>query len=126
MEAQNKKKEFTCVSCPMGCRLTAYRNPDGEIIVEGYTCKRGLEYGMQELQDPRRNISSTVRIEDAELSALPVKTSAPIPKGMIFGVMQEINKVCVSAPISTGDVIIKNVLGTGCDIVAARRMGKKI
>lgn len=126
METQNEKKEFTCVSCPMGCRLTAYRNADGEIIVEGYTCKRGIEYGKQELQDPRRNISSTVAVDGAVLPSLPVKTSAPIPKGMIFSVMEEINKVRISAPISTGDVIIKNVLGTGCDIVAARRMEKKL
>lgn len=126
METQNEKKEFTCVSCPMGCRLTAYRNADGAIIVEGYTCKRGLEYGTQELQDPRRNISSTVMIAGAVLPALPVKTSAPIPKGMIFSVMEEINKVRVSAPVFTGDVIIKDVLGTGCDIIAARRMEKKL
>jgi len=114
-------KEFTCVSCPMGCRLRAIEK-DGAYTIEGYSCKRGLEYGLQEMKDPRRNISSTVRIENGFLAALPVKTAAPIPKGMIFQVMEEINKIRVTAPVKTGAVIIPDVLHTGIDIVATRDM----
>ncbi|AGT44725.1 hypothetical protein TPE_2251 [Treponema pedis str. T A4] len=117
-----QKKEFTCVSCPMGCRLTVYKNEKNEDIVEGYTCKRGIEYGLQEIKDPRRNISSTVMIEGSFLPSIPVKTSAPIPKGLIFNVMEKINGIKVKAPIKTGEIIIKNVLNTGSDIVAARTM----
>ncbi len=117
-----EKKEFTCVSCPMGCRLTVYKDGSGKDTVEGYSCKRGVEYGLQEIRDPRRNISSTVMIEGSILPSLPVKTSAPIPKGMIFDVMKEINKIRVSAPVATGDIIIANVLDTGCDVIAARKM----
>ena len=49
---------------------------------------------------------------------VPVKTSAPIPKTMIFDCMKEINKACVNAPVSIGQVVIADVLGTGVDIVA--------
>ncbi len=114
-------KEFTCVSCPLGCRLRA-EEKNGEYIIEGYTCKRGLEYGLQEMRDPRRNISSTVRVKNGFLNLLPVKTSAPIPKDKIFSVMEEINKQEVSAPIKVGAVIIDNVLETGVSIVATRDM----
>lgn len=119
-----EKREFTCISCPMGCRLTVYPNTEGEIIVEGYTCKRGLEYGKQELKDPRRNISSTVKIEDGMLAVLPVKTSVPIPKGKIFDVMQETSRKIIKAPIKVGDIIIENVLNTGSNIIASRSMEK--
>ena len=105
----------------MGCRLRAIEK-DGAYTIEGYSCKRGLEYGLQEMKDPRRNISSTVRIENGFLAALPVKTAAPIPKGMIFQVMEEINKIRVTAPVKTGAVIISNVLHTGINIVATRDM----
>ena len=108
----------------MGCRLRAIEK-DGAYTaytIEGYSCKRGLEYGLQEMKDPRRNISSTVRIENGFLAALPVKTAAPIPKGMIFQVMEEINKIRVTAPVKTGAVIIPDVLHTGIDIVATRDM----
>lgn len=114
-------KKFTCVSCPIGCRLTAAEK-DGAYIIEGYTCKRGLEYGLQEMKDPRRNISSTVRVENGFLAVLPVKTAAPIPKGMILQVMEEINKRSVQAPVQSGAVIIHDVLHTGIDIVATRDM----
>ena len=105
----------------MGCRLRAIEK-DGAYTIEGYSCKRGLEYGLQEMKDPRRNISSTVYIENGFLSALPVKTAAPIPKGMIFQVMEEINKVHVIAPVTTGAVVIPDVRHTGIDIVATRDM----
>ncbi|CEM61750.1 DUF1667 domain-containing protein [Treponema phagedenis] len=117
-------KEFICVSCPIGCRLTVTEK-NGEYIVTGNSCKRGLEYGLQEMTDPRRNISSTVRISNSKIPMLPVKTAAPIPKGKIFEVMTEINKTSVSAPVTMGDVIIQNVLGTGIDIVASRSIDKK-
>lgn len=49
---------------------------------------------------------------------MPVKTSSPIPKEKIFECMTEINKVTLKAPVSIGDVVIENVLGTGVNIVA--------
>lgn len=117
-------KEFTCVSCPMGCRLRAIETANGYTI-EGYTCKRGLEYGLQEMKDPRRNISTTVKVKDGFLAVLPVKTSKPIPKDMIFTVMHEINKKEVQAPVAAGTCIIPNVLNTGADIIATRTMPAK-
>jgi len=38
--------------------------------------------------------------------------------------MAEINKVKVNAPIKMGEVIIKNILNTGVDIIASRSMKK--
>lgn len=114
-------KKFTCVSCPLGCRLTATEQ-EGTYSIKGYTCKRGLEYGLQEMKDPRRNISSTVRVTNGFLAVLPVKTAAPIPKGMIFQVMEAINQQTVEAPVQSGAVIIRDVLHTGVDIVATRDM----
>lgn len=118
-------KIFTCVSCPMGCRLTATKQAD-EYIIQGYSCKRGLVYGLQEMQDPRRNISSTVKISNGFLAVLPVKTSAPVPKNMIFAIMKEINRQPIAAPVTAGQCIISNVLNTGVDIIAARSMPEKI
>ena len=51
-----------------------------------------------------------------------VKTSTSIPKGKIFEVMAEIEKVSVNAPVHIGDIVIKDVLGTGSDIVATKEI----
>lgn len=117
-------KEFICITCPRGCMLNVSEE-NGEVIVSGNFCKRGEVYGKQEMINPKRNISSTVKVNNGFLNFLPVKTSDTISKDLIFDVMNEINKVSVDAPISIGQVIIKNVLNTGVDIVATRNINLK-
>ena len=109
-------KELICITCPRGCHLQV----DENLNVTGNTCARGKTYGIAEVTNPTRMISSTVKITDGEIIRLPVATASPIPKGKIFDVMAEINKVSVKAPIKCGDAVIKNVLGLGVDIVATR------
>lgn len=113
-------KEFICIVCPRGCHLKV----DDEMNVTGNTCPRGKVYALNEITNPTRMITSTVAIESSELKRLPVMTSNPIPKGKIFDVMEEINKVRIKAPVKIGDVIIKNVLGLESDIIATRNILK--
>ena len=114
-------KELICISCPRGCHLVV----DDNLEVSGNSCPRGKAYGVSEVTNPVRNISSTVVIHDGVIKRLPVCTSSPIPKGKIFECMNEINKVVVNAPIKCGDVIIPNVLGLGVDIISARTVERK-
>ena len=109
-------KEFICIVCPRGCHLKV----DDDMNVTGNTCPRGKVYALNEITNPTRMITSTVAIESTELHRVPVMTSKPIPKGKIFDVMNEINKVRAKAPVRIGDVIIKNVLGLDSDIIATR------
>ena len=109
-------KELICIVCPRGCHLTV----DTELEkVTGNTCKRGEIYGLNEVKNPTRIVTSTVKIDGYNIF-VPVKTEEPIPKGMIFDVMKEINKASVKLPIKVGDVIIEDVLGTGVSIVSAK------
>ncbi len=109
---------ITCINCTMGCRMTVTLDGGAVVSVTGNTCKRGDEYARTEIVNPTRNIASTVKVQGGVHPVVPVKTSAPIPKTMIFDCMKEINNVCVNAPVSIGQVVIPNVLGTGVDIVA--------
>lgn len=110
-------KELICINCPMGCHLTV----DTEAkTVKGNTCKRGETYGINEVTNPVRVVTSTVKVKNGSHPVLPVKTSTAIPKDMNFKCIEEINKVEVNAPIKMGDIIIENILGTGADIVASR------
>ena len=113
-------KEFICIVCPRGCHLKV----DDDMNVTGNTCPRGKVYALNEITNPTRMITSTVAIESKELSRVPVMTSSPIPKGKIFDVMQEINKVRIKAPVKIGDVIIENVLGLNSNIIATRNILK--
>ncbi len=111
-------KEFTCIRCPLGCNVTATLE-DGKIVgITGNTCPRGAEYVTNELTDPRRIVTSLVRVEGGIRAVASVKTASDIPKGKIFDCLEEIKKAKVSAPVRIGDVIIKDVCGTGIDVVA--------
>ena len=114
-------KELICIVCPKGCHLKI----DENLNVTGNGCKRGIKYGVEELTNPTRMVTSTVVVVNGEIARLPVVTSKPIPKDKIMDIMKEINKVRVEAPIYVKDVIISNALGLGVDIVATREVLRK-
>ena len=113
------KKELICICCPRGCHLSMDTDSD---TVTGNFCPRGSKYGLQEVKNPTRVITSTVRIEGSNLPMCPVKSAEPIPKGKLFLAMEEINKVHLKAPIHIGDVIISDLAGSGIALIACRDM----
>ncbi len=116
-------KELTCIVCPVGCKLlAAIDGPD--MAIEGNACPRGKKYGLDELCSPVRMLTSTVRIEGGFLPRLPVRSKFPIPKSKIGEALRELRKVSVAAPVGIGEVILKDVAGTGVDIEASRPMEK--
>ncbi len=117
------KKELTCIVCPMGCKLNVECLGD-DFKVEGNNCKRGEKYAKEELTNPKRVITTTVKLENSYLHLLPVKTESSIPKNLMFEVMKELDKIKVYAPIKVGDIIIENILNTGINIVSAKTVEK--
>lgn len=116
-------RELVCVSCPLGCGLKVELDDSGAVInVTGNTCPRGKKYAVDECTNPVRMVTSTVKVKGGEHPVVPVKTSKPVPKGLMFEIMKEINSVTVEAPVKIGDVVIENVLGTGADIIATNIM----
>ena len=117
------KKELICVSCPMGCAITVELDDNNNVVsVTGNTCKRGDAYARQECTHPERMLTSTVKAEGGRLPVVPVKSSKPIPKEMLFDCMKEINKVTLQAPVKIGDTVITDILGTGISIVTTNEV----
>lgn len=113
------ERELICISCPKGCHLKV---DETNLTVSGNSCPKGAEYGVNEVTNPVRIVTSTVKVSGGDTPVVPVKTQRAIPKGLIMQCMEEINKVTIKAPIKIGDVVIKNVLETGVDIVAAKNV----
>jgi len=111
---------LTCIVCPRGCQLEVEKVND-EVVVKGNNCSRGVVYGKNELLNPLRTLTTTIHADD---QYLPVITSGPIPKDMMFEVLKEIKKVKVNLPIHMNDVIIKNVLNLNVDIIASKSILK--
>ncbi|MEA2053505.1 MAG: DUF1667 domain-containing protein [Candidatus Thermoplasmatota archaeon] len=118
------KSKFTCIECPLGCAITAEKKGD-EIIVTGNKCNRGKDYAIRELTDPKRILTTTVFVENGIHPLLPVKSDREIPKNLIKKCIGELSKVRAKAPVKYGDVICKNVMGTGANIVSSCSMVRK-
>lgn len=110
-------KKITCIVCPNGCKLTIIEENE-ELLVEGNKCKRGIEFGINEIKNPLRSIASTVNTIYKEMPRLPVRTDGLIPKSKIFSVMREISKVVITNHVDINEVIIENVLNTGVNIIS--------
>lgn len=119
------KREFTCIICPNGCEITVETAGEEIASCSGALCKRGEEYVKQELYDPRRNIATSVLVENGDALLVSVRLTSAISKARIFDVMNEIKKVRLAAPVMIGRVVIKNVLGLESDIIATRKVAVK-
>jgi CxxC motif-containing protein len=116
-------KEFTCVLCPNGCPIIVNIDNDETPAVtriQGSVCKRGEEWVHQEIENPMRTIASSVPVKDGDGLMASVRTNRPIPLSKILQVIEEIKKVSVQAPISIGDVILRNPANCDTEIVATR------
>ena len=113
-------RELTCIVCPKGCPLRVSLENGAVVEVTGHTCPRGKQYAIDECTHPMRTITSTARTENGEV--IPVKTGTTVPKELMFDCMQEINKATVTLPAHIGDVVIKNLLNTGVDVIVTANM----
>ena len=113
-----------CISCPLGCPLTAELESGEVRSVTGNTCKNGEKYARRELTNPMRIVTTTVRVSGGELAMVSVKTASDIPKGKIFDCIRALKDVEVPAPVSIGQVILPDAAGTGVGVVATRHVRK--
>lgn len=120
-----QKKSMICIVCPNSCQLDAEYSEQQEISVTGALCKKGVEYAKNEILNPVRMLTSSVKVKGGQLPLVSARTSKPIPKGKIFEVMEVIKKLEVSAPVRINQVLLANLLNLGVDLVATRDVEKQ-
>lgn len=111
-------KELICITCPRGCHLKV--DEENGYEVTGNSCPRGKEYGFNEVTNPKRVVTSTVRTDSDSYPRCPVKTNGAIPKEKMFEAMKLLDDVVLKTPIKEGQSIIKNLFDTGIDFVATK------
>ncbi|MFW6180188.1 MAG: DUF1667 domain-containing protein [Spirochaetota bacterium] len=114
------EKQLVCISCPVGCRLTVRVDAGDTVTVTGNKCVRGEEYGREEALSPRRVVTATAAVRSSFQRRLPVRTSRPLPRELIPGLLREIYRLDLSPPVRMGDVLIPDYAATGVDVVATR------
>lgn len=111
-------KELICIVCPRGCHLQV--DEKNGYTVTGNSCARGAEYGKTELTDPRRVVTSTVKITGALYRRCPVRTDKAVKKDQMAAVVKALDEVNLVSPVRRGQVVIKNVLCTGADVIVTK------
>jgi len=117
-----EKKYFTCVTCPVGCEVDVELRDGSIVSIKGNKCDKVKEFVLQELKEPMRVLTTTVRIEGARWAMLPVRTDNPIPKRLFLQAIGELASIDLQAPVHMAEVIIKDIAGSGANIVATRTM----
>lgn len=117
-----EKKELICIGCPKGCVLTVTMESGKVQAISGNTCPKGEDYARKEMLDPRRTVTSTVRVLHGNIPVVPVKTSEDIPKDKIFACMEALRQVEVEAPVHVGVIVLRDVAGTGISVVTTREV----
>ncbi len=117
-----EKRDLVCIGCPLGCPIVVEMEEGAVISVTGNTCKRGDVYARKEVTDPTRIVTSSVRVEGGSAPMVSVKTKSDIPKNKIFECVQALKEIVVQAPVAIGDIVFKDVAGTGVDIVATKNV----
>jgi len=125
MSEKTETKKFLCVSCPVGCALTVAVRGTEVLQVEGNICPRGMTYARDEVANPLRTFTSTVRVKGGVLPVCPVRSRTPLPLAKVFNVTREVAKAVAEAPVTVGQVLIANVCDTGTDIIASRSLSTK-
>ena len=115
-------RELICIGCPLGCLLTVEMKGTEVVSVTGNTCPNGDRYARKEVTDPKRTVTSTVRVLGGSLPVVSVKTAQDIPKNKIFDCTQELATIRVKAPVQEGDVIVSNIANTGVSVTATKEI----
>ncbi len=71
-------------------------------------------------------LTTLVRIKGGKKNVVSVKSTKPIDKRLWIECSRALSRIYVGAPIKIGDLVCKNILNTGVDIVCTKNVDKDI
>jgi len=120
-----EKKHFVCVVCPIGCEIDVVHDGSKIISMEGNKCEKSEEFVTQELIEPMRVLTTTVRIQCSKWPVIPVRTDKSVPKRLFPRIVRQLRRIKLQAPVNMLDVVVKDVLRTGANIISTRTMPRE-
>jgi CxxC motif-containing protein len=116
-------KNLICIECPKSCVLTLDIENCRVVKVSGNQCPKGEDYGKAEIENPLRILTATVLCQGLSLKMAPVRTDKPIPKAKIQEAVSEIRKMRIGRAVQSGDILARDFLGLGVNLIATRECG---
>lgn len=70
-------------------------------------------------------LTTIVRVKGStNYEVAPVRSSEPIDKSLWMECSKALSRIYVGPPLNYGDVICKNILNTGVDIICTKKISK--
>jgi CxxC motif-containing protein len=120
-----EKKHFVCVVCPIGCEIDVVHDGGKIISMEGNKCEKSEEFVRQELIEPMRILTTTVRIEGSKWPVVPVRTDKAVPKRLFPRIMRQLRRIKLQAPVNMLDVVVRDIAGAGANVITTRTMPRE-
>ncbi|AKN33151.1 hypothetical protein Ccar_20830 [Clostridium carboxidivorans P7] len=114
-------KEIICDKCNKKCILGIDKYDDS-IEVSGNLCNIGEEYANFKINNNKDIFTTLVRIKGANSNVISVKSTKPLDKKLWVECSKALSRLYVGAPMRQGDIVCKNILNTGVDIVSTKTM----
>ena len=119
------KTHFVCVVCPIGCEIDVVHDGSKIISMAGNKCEKSEQFVSQELIEPMRILTTTVRIDGSRRPVIPVRTDKSVPKRLFHRIMRQLRDVELQAPVNILDVVVRDVLHTGANVVATKTVPRE-
>ena len=79
---------------------------------------------MKELENSKDVLTTLVRIKGGYVNVVSVKTDRPIEKKLFLKCSRALSRINVGAPIKIGDIVCKNILNLGVDVICTKNVDK--
>lgn len=122
-EMKDRHGNMLCTVCPKGCIMNVRRDP---FEVSGNDCPRGVDFAKQELDDPKRVLTSVVGTDDPVHPVLAVRTDRAVDRSKLADVMKAVKRIKVSGDFRPGDTVAENIADTGADLIATWYTGDPV
>ena len=116
-------KNMVCNKCEKYCILEL-RNDDEYTEYFGSSCSKKLDFKEVEMESSKDILTSLVRIKGADVKVVPVKSSKTIDKSLFMKCSRALSRINVGAPIRIGDIVCKNLLNLGVDIICTKNIDR--
>ena len=80
-----EKDTITCTVCPNGCQIKCEAGK-----YSGYRCRRGLDFAVQEMTDPRRTVTTTML--DGNDNLVPVRSVESVRKDSVMEIVRRLSR----------------------------------
>lgn len=114
------QKNLSCTRCEKNCTLSVVWYGEELTSVTGHQCPVGVDFARSQLVVTKSVVSTSVRVENGLPPLLAVRTDRPVDKAKTIEIIREAGRMRLKAPIRNGQVVARNIAGSGADLVAVK------